>query len=238
MPRVQADTKKKNKRLCFCFAITRSWAQIAVLFCMLQQVMTLSARAELPTDTGRQTLRVPQFVPYTMEHNYFYCTVPEHWHMERNADKDKEQGIHEIQLTAPIHSTVPITVYISYYLPGNAEVNDYRAFIRRNSRNITGRKTTPHADYQPVKKISLNGMKGFALTRLTKRYLPRYSKSGEHIALKEKQYVLPARKGFYVLHYKAPLDMFYVFLHDFEQIATSFRSKAPEHGSPIKVVAP
>ena len=56
-------------------------------------------------------------------------------------------------------------------------------------------------------------------------YLHPQSKSDESMQLAEKQYVLPAKEGFYVLHISAPKAVFPESVQVFEKIAESFKGQ-------------
>ena len=62
-----------------------------------------------------------QFKPYAMDNNYFSCSVPADWTLERDQEKDEQYKIYEIQLLAPKAEKAPTSVYVSYYPKDNAD---------------------------------------------------------------------------------------------------------------------
>ena len=167
----------------------------------------------------------PQFKKYSMDHGYFSCSIPAAWSLEREKEKEEEYRIFEIQLLAPKADKAPTTVFVSYYAKENEDFDGPADFIDRNSTNALGETKSLRENYEPVKKITLNGRKAFELSREKLAYLHPESKSDDSVQLKEKLYVLPAKQGFYVLHFSAPKDLFAENLPVFEKIAKSFKGK-------------
>lgn len=166
-----------------------------------------------------------QFKKYSMDRGYFSCLIPAGWTLEREKERDAAYGIFEIQLIAPGPQKAPVSVFVSYYSKHNDDFDGHADFIDRNSTNALGETRSDTENYEPVKKIKLGARKGFELAREKTAFLHPESKSDESVQLKEKTYVLPARQGFYVLHFSAPSGTFAENLPVFEKIAGSFKGK-------------
>jgi hypothetical protein len=166
-----------------------------------------------------------QFKKYSMDHGYFSCVVPAAWSLEREKERDEDYRIFEIQLLAPKADKAPTSIFVSYYAKENEDFDGPSDFIDRNSTNALGETKSLRENYEPVKKITLAGRKAFELAREKLSYLHPESKSDESVQLKEKLYVLPAKEGFYVLHFSAQKDLFDENLPVFEKIAKSFKGK-------------
>jgi len=166
-----------------------------------------------------------QYKAYAMDNNYFSCSVPSAWTLERDKDKDEEYKIYEIELVSPKPDKAPISIFVSYYPKDNEDFNGSEDFIKRNSRNVAGETKNSREVFEPAKKIVLAGRKGTELSRERMVYLHPESKSDDSVQLKEKLYVLPAKEGFYVLHFSAPKTAFIENLPVFEKIAKSFKGK-------------
>ncbi|HCC47401.1 MAG TPA: hypothetical protein DEQ38_04700 [Elusimicrobia bacterium] len=167
--------------------------------------------------------KAAQFKNFAMENNYFSCSVPAAWSMERDQEKDEEYKIYEIQLLAPVSGKAPTSVFVSYYAKDNADFNGYQDYVNSNSKNVLGETKSARENYEPVKDITLAGRKALLLSRERMVFLHPTTKSDESVQLKEKLYVLPAKAGFYVLHFSAPKDSFLANLGTFEKIAKSFK---------------
>ena len=169
--------------------------------------------------------RGAQYNKYVMDNNYFSCSVPAAWTLERDRDKDEEYKIYEIQLLAPKADKAPVSIFVSYYAKDNEDFNDFQSFIKRNSKNVLGETKNVRENYSPMKKIKVAGHNGFELSNEIMEYLHPESKSDESVQMKEKMYVLPAKDGFYVLKFSAPKTAFAANLPVFEKIARSFKGK-------------
>lgn len=167
--------------------------------------------------------RLGQFKPYSMDNNYFSCLIPASWTLERDKDKDEEYKIFEIQLLSPKPGKAPTSVFVSYYAKDNEDFSGHESFVKRNSMNVAGETKSKRENYEPAKNISLAGRKAILLARERMVYLHPESKSDESVQLKEKLYVLPAKEGFYVLHFSAEKKAFMANQAVFEKIARSFK---------------
>lgn len=167
--------------------------------------------------------KAAQFKNFAMDNNYFSCLVPANWSLERDKEKDEEYKIYEIQLMAPVSGKESTSIFVSYYAKDNEDFNDYLGFIRRNTRNVAGETKTKRENFEPAKNVSLAGRKAVMLSRERMVYLHPTTKSDESVLLKEKHYVLPAKDGFYVLHFSAPKESFLANLKVFEKVAKSFK---------------
>ncbi|MGD9642695.1 MAG: hypothetical protein AB7V08_08155 [Elusimicrobiales bacterium] len=166
-----------------------------------------------------------QFKLYSMDNNYFSCSVPSAWSQERNKEQDEEYKIYEVQLLAPKAAKAPTSITVAFYAKDNEDFNGYQDFINSNSKNALGETKSSRENYEPVKNIALGGRKGFELARERLVYLHPNSKSDESVQLKEKLYVLPAKAGFYVLHFSAEKSAFLANRAVFERVAKSFKGQ-------------
>ncbi|OGR72174.1 MAG: hypothetical protein A2179_05540 [Elusimicrobia bacterium GWC2_63_65] len=167
----------------------------------------------------------PKFKKYVMDHGYFSCTVPVTWSINREKDRDEDYKIFELQLLAPKSDKAPTSIFVSYYAAENEDFDGYEDFIDRNSTNALGESKSERENYEPVKKIKLWGRRAFELAREKLVFLHPETKSDESVQLKEKIYVLPAKAGFYVLHFSAEKPAFEESLPVFEKVAKSFKGK-------------
>lgn len=188
-------------------------------------VSMLSIMAATACAGAQAKVKGVQFKSYAMDNNYFSCSVPATWTLERDKEKDEEYKIYEIQLLAPEAEKAPTSVFVSYYAKDNEDFNGHEDFISRNSKNVLGETKSTRETYEPLKKITIAGRKGFELSNEVLEYLHPQSKSDESVQMKEKMYVLPAKDGFYVLKFSAQKTAFLKNLPIFERIAKSFKGK-------------
>ncbi|MCM2266956.1 MAG: hypothetical protein NDI60_04180 [Elusimicrobiales bacterium] len=166
-----------------------------------------------------------KFKKYVMDHGYFSCTVPVSWSINREKDRDEDYRIFEVQLLAPNSDKAPTSIFVSYYAAENEDFDGYEDFIDRNAYNALGETKSERENYEPVRKIKLAGRRALELAREKMVFLHPESKSDESVQLKEKLYVLPAKAGFYVLHFSAQKEAFAENLPVFEKVARSFKGK-------------
>jgi len=167
--------------------------------------------------------RLGQFKSYAMDNNYFSCQVPVAWSLERDKDRDADYKIYEIQLLAPGANKAPTSIGVAFYAKDNEDFNDYADFVKSNSKNALGETKSKRENYSAPKDMTLAGRKAILLSRDRLVYLHPESKSDESVQLKEKLYVLPAKEGFYVLHFSAEAAAFAKNLPVFEKVAKSFK---------------
>ena len=152
---------------------------------------------------------------------YFSCEAPKKWKLERKKDQ-RRMGVFKIELISPYQEKTPTTIYMSYFAADNKYFKDAADYIESNSQD---EMAAPGDVYGPVKAVVVAGRKGSAFDREEKRFLRPDSKSGESARVKEKFYVLPAKAGFYVMHFSAVKEAFARHLPVFEKAAASFSGR-------------
>lgn len=191
-----------------------------ILASMLCSLACASACAGVPAKGAAATYK-----KYSMDNNYFSCSIPSGWDLNRDKDEDEKYKIYEIQLDFPSAGKAPTTIKVSYYSKESTDFSGYQNFLDRNSSNALGETKSERELYEPVKKIKLAGRKAFELSREMMQYLHPESKSDESVQLKEKLYVVPAKEGFYVISFSAEKTDYLANLPVFEKVAKSFKGK-------------
>ena len=169
--------------------------------------------------------KAPQYAAYSLPGGHFSCEVPSGWEQRREADRDAEYKIYELELIAPKSGKLPTVIFLSYYAKDNSDFKNYQNFLDRNSKNLFGETKNARELYEPVKETEVAGRKAYLLAREKLTYLHPQSKSEESAALKERLYVFPAKEGFYVVRYSAEKPLFAQYLKVFEKVAASFKGK-------------
>lgn len=155
--------------------------------------------------------------------SYFKCDVPKAWELKRDEAAEAKSRIYEIELLGPRAEDAPVMIFAAYYAKDNKDFKDYKDFLERNAKDAIGRTDTPTRKYSPVKEGTLNKKKAFSFERDVKEFLHPNSDSDAFVMVKEKFFVLPAKEGFHVLHYYAPVSAFPKHLAVFNKVATSFK---------------
>jgi hypothetical protein len=166
-----------------------------------------------------------KYQKYSMDNNYFSCSIPSAWDLSRDAEEDAKYSIYEIQLEAPNTGKGSASIKVAYYAKESTDFRGFQDFIDSNSKNVFGETKSAREQYEPVKKIKLAGRQAFELSREMMQYLHPESKSDESVQLKEKFYVLPAKEGFYVLSFSAEKTAYLANVKVFEKVAKSFKGK-------------
>ncbi len=191
-----------------------------ILVSMLCSLACASACAGVPAKGA-----AVKYQKYSMDNNYFSCSIPSGWDLNRDKDEDEKYKIYEIQLDLPSAAKAPTTIKVSYYSKESTDFGGYQNFLDRNSKNVFGETKSERELYEPVKKTKLAGRQAFELSREMMQYLHPESKSDESVQLKEKFYVLPAKEGFYVISFSAEKTAFLANVKVFEKVAKSFKGK-------------
>jgi len=71
----------------------------------------------------------------------------------------------------------------------------------------------------------MSGRDAFELTRERMVFLHPEGKADDSVQLEEKMYVLPAKEGFYVLHFRSPGTLFSKYSPVFEHICKTFMGR-------------
>lgn len=154
---------------------------------------------------------------------YFSCEVPQGWQLLRD-DKEQRRGVFQIELIAPGEGPALMTLYVSYFTKDNIYFKDYQDYVESNSTDDLGIAAETDK-YGPVRTTALSGRKAFEFEREQKEYLHPESPSDESVILKEKFYVLPAREGFFVMHFSAPKAVYAKHLPVFDRVARTFKGR-------------
>jgi hypothetical protein len=191
-----------------------------ILASMIVSIACAAACAGVPAKGGAAAYK-----KYSMDNNYFSCSIPSAWALSRDKDEDEKYKIYEIQLDAPKAEKFPTSIKIAFYTKENTDFTGFQNFIDRNSTNALGETKSEREMYEPVKKIKLSGRSAFELSREMMQYLHPESKSDESVQIKEKLYVLPAKEGFFVVSFSAEKTAYLANLKVFEKVAKSFKGK-------------
>jgi len=146
--------------------------------------------------------------------------LPNGW--EQKVSKGAASKVFLVALTKRTGSKIPVSIYLIFY-PNNSDFSNYKDFIESNSKNIFGETSTPKEKYGPVKKITINGMNGFYLTKDYQHYLHLNKRSNESVNTKKVNIVIPSSNGFYILSYRSSESDTNKYFSVFKKVVKSFK---------------
>ena len=157
----------------------------------------------------------------------FSYLMPSSWRANTNAAEDEEYKVYEAKMFPSSSSKKMASyIYVSYFDENNEDIATWQEFVRVNSQNILRRgKTAEWEKYEPVKESAVAGRKAYIVARNCRHFLNPNSKDDSYVMKKEKMYVLPASKGYYVIRYASDEKSYNENINAFEAIAASFKGK-------------
>ena len=198
---------------------------------MLKLLLTLSLfsgavfagtpAAPVKAKAAAKPQQTTKYTNYNMES--FTCEIPGAWELKRDTVKEMKTKVRKLELSGPRAENAPLFIYATHYRKGSSAFVDYKDFIERNSKNILGETESDTEKFSLVKETSLAGKKAFEFDSEIKEYLHPESKSDESVMIKEKFYVIPAKDGFFVLHYYSPSSAFNKHLPAFKKLVATFK---------------
>ena len=188
------------------------------------RILTLLVVFCLPACAGPAKKAAPgqAYKAFAMEDKVFSCEVPADWQQKRDPEKEKRDKTPQLQLLGPRAESSPVMIYAAFYSKEGGYFDDHNDFIERNSKDSWG---DTEDKYSAVKETAVGGRKAFVFDREVKTSLNPESPSGETVQIMEKFYVLPAKDGFYALHFYAPKSVYRKHLPAFERLARTFKAK-------------
>lgn len=151
-------------------------------------------------------------------------TVPEGWVREGEPYglADREKGVYGADFLAPGGGEFPTRFSVNYYAPGNLLQPTYEKYIRQHATPPLGANLDGKV-YGKVKDGRAGNYYAKVFERKTFEYFPPRSLKAKKVFLYEKFYVVPIKKGFYVLRFTAPMDAAKAASKKFDAAAASFR---------------
>lgn len=116
-------------------------------------------------------------------------------------------------------------IYVKYYKEDNREFKKYEDYLEANSKDIFNIPDNNLLSFEPLVQTKVNKRKAYVIVRKKYRFKDYHSKTSAGAWEKEKIYVIPAEKGFYVLHYSAEESEYSKHIKAFEKLVKSFKGK-------------
>jgi len=155
----------------------------------------------------------------------FSCQPPAGWDINRNKAGEDKIKVIEVEMLGPRSESAPVMIYATYYAKGNRDFKTYSDFVAQNSKDAIGRTQTPTRKYSPVKESAVKGKKTLSFDREVKEFLSPEGSSEESVLVKESFHVMPAKEGFFVLHYYAPVSVYDKHLPAFRKLISTFKTR-------------
>lgn len=163
------------------------------------------------------------YQPFEATGGYFSCEIPvQEWSLKADPEFDAEYNEYGLELLGPRAEKAPVIIYVTYYAP-ESDFAGHEDFIERNTRNVAGERKTKTDTFGQAQPMEKDGLKVFFFDRERLIHLYPTTKSDESVMIKEKLYVVPAKSGFYVLHYSAPSSVYEQHLPAFERVFSTFK---------------
>ncbi|MBI4656768.1 MAG: hypothetical protein HY746_08500 [Elusimicrobia bacterium] len=163
------------------------------------------------------------FEDYISDENSFSARIPSDW--EKNEDiifgrQVKEYGV---DLRGPANKEGAYVAVSATYFGSDHEVfkthEKYIAANLKSSNQAMGEKTGK------VRTIAVAGRTASQFDRNTFISAPLHSVDAKRVKIFQRKIVVPAKKGFYVLTYQAPMDLAKKYLKIFDAVLNSFKPR-------------
>jgi hypothetical protein len=181
----------------------------------------------------------PPYEKYVCEGEYFSALVPKEWsRTEQGHPYGDLTKVYGLKLRGPeVRDGAAATISLLYY-SGEKFFTDHRQYINARLNSPVREDSGEKQEMVPVGIAGLRGvtfsLKTFELvSRPSERQMPPKPDDGSRIyeivppskkvIMAERFIVLPAGKGFYVLHYRAPEDNAGEYQKVFENVTGSFQ---------------
>ncbi|OGR79138.1 MAG: hypothetical protein A2X32_11500 [Elusimicrobia bacterium GWC2_64_44] len=154
----------------------------------------------------------------------FTVNVPAGWRREGEPYglTDQEKKVYGADFIAPRGGEFPVRISVSYYAPGNLQHPTHEKYIRQHSTPPLGANLDGKV-YGKVADGRAGNYYAKVFERKTFEYFPPRTLKAKKVFIYEKFYVVPVKKGFFVLRYSAPADVARANRTAYEAAVASFR---------------
>ncbi len=160
---------------------------------------------------------------YTSYDNSFEASVPAGWVRTEDIGNAGTGGETWVDLRGPQNEDGAFTgITFIYYHPDHPRFTSTDKFIRVNTDANDG-LLLPGENVGPVVPVTVAGIPARQFERRTFIFIPPYAVDPVKIPMFERVIVLEGKKGFYVLKFSSPENVYQDYLGIFEEVAGSFK---------------
>ncbi len=158
---------------------------------------------------------------FTCDGNFFTAMIPSDWEKAEEIILGRQEKRYGVDLTAPETAEGAFTtISLIYFGPDHVLFKTYEKYIAKNiemPRKKKGEETTG------PRELIFNGRK--AITFETQQYdsFPPGAANPASVLIYQKQIVIPAKEGFFVMILESPKTVAKAYLDIFDKIGASFR---------------
>jgi hypothetical protein len=158
------------------------------------------------------------------EGKYFTVSIPAGWVKkdEGLGLSDAEKKVYGAEFFGPQAGKFAVRIGVQYYAPGNLVHPTQEKFIKLHSGPALGVNLNGKV-YGKVAKGKAGNYYAKVFERKTYEYDPPTALEPKKIHIYEKFYVVPVKRGFFVLRYYAPMDLAKANLKQYEDLVASFK---------------
>ena len=202
--------------------------KIISLFFAVLFIVSFSAAAVNSKDNSASADNAANLFPehdLSFYNQFFTFKLAGKWDKDFDIDSNKRKNIYFIRAYKMSSGRLATNIFIKYYNGEKAQFTAAEQYIEANSKDIFGNTESKIFVFEPVSFAKVNGKKTSVIQRKIFQFFNYNSKSSDGAWRKEKIYVIPASKGFYVLHYSAEESEYPKHIKEFEKLVKSFRGK-------------
>lgn len=156
---------------------------------------------------------------------YFSVVFPAGWTMadEGLGLSQEEKRVFGAEFFGPAGAAGPAArISAHYYAPGNLLHSGADQFINLHSRPASGRNPDGKR-YSKVTRGRVAGYSAMLFERTIFEYLPHDAVNPVRFPIRDRFSVIPAGRGFFVLKYSAPAELYSDNLKSYEEAISSFK---------------
>ena len=163
----------------------------------------------------------PAMEKFTSDGAFFTATIPSDWNKAEEIILGRQEKRYGVDITAPKMAEGAFTnISLLYFGPDHMMFKTYEKYISKNlemPRKKKGEQTTG------PRELLFNGRKALSFEIQRYEAIPPGAPKPAKVLIYQKQIVIPAKKGFYVVILESPKSAAKAYLGIFDKIGASFK---------------